>query len=106
MAERNHELAVARVEALTPEQIPVATVQLANDVSTIGRSSNCDIIVQHPLVSRLHARIERSGPRYILADAGSANGTYINGRRLIQPQVLLHDDVIALGNTQPALRFT
>ena len=72
---------------------------------TIGRSPTCQIIVRQGLVSRLHARIERQGPRYVLQDAGSANGTFINGRRISEPHVLMNDDQIGLGAPAPLLRF-
>jgi hypothetical protein len=50
-------------------------------------------------VSRLHAVIKRDGNRVIFIDLGSANGTYINGKRLTPnvEQVLNHGDIIALG---------
>jgi hypothetical protein len=50
-------------------------------------------------VSRLHAVIKRDGTRVIFIDLGSANGTYVNGKRLVPnvEQVLNHGDVIALG---------
>lgn len=50
-------------------------------------------------VSRLHAVIKREGSRIIFMDLGSANGTYINGKRLPPnvEQVLNHGDVVALG---------
>jgi len=50
-------------------------------------------------VSRLHAVIKRDGGRIIFIDLGSANGTYINGKRLVPnvEQVLNHGDIIALG---------
>ncbi len=50
-------------------------------------------------VSRLHAVIKRDGNRIIFIDLGSANGTYINGKRLASnvEQVLNHGDIIALG---------
>jgi hypothetical protein len=50
-------------------------------------------------VSRLHAIIKRDGPRIILMDLGSANGTYVNGKKLQAnvEQVLNHGDIIALG---------
>jgi len=50
-------------------------------------------------VSRLHAVIKRDGSRIVLIDLGSANGTYINGKRLTPnvEQVLNHGDIIALG---------
>lgn len=50
-------------------------------------------------VSRLHAIIKRDGDRIVLMDLGSANGTYINGKRL-QPnveQIVNHGDIVALG---------
>lgn len=50
-------------------------------------------------VSRLHAVIKRDGGRVIFIDLGSANGTYINGKRLVPnvEQVINHGDVVALG---------
>lgn len=50
-------------------------------------------------VSRLHAVIKRDGNRIIFIDLGSANGTYINGKRLNPnvEQVIKHGDIIALG---------
>jgi hypothetical protein len=50
-------------------------------------------------VSRLHAVIKRDGNRIIFIDLGSANGTYINGKRLNPnvEQVINHGDIIALG---------
>jgi hypothetical protein len=50
-------------------------------------------------VSRLHGVIKRDGGRIIFIDLGSANGTYINGKRLTPnaEQVLNHGDIIALG---------
>lgn len=50
-------------------------------------------------VSRLHALLKREGKRVIIMDLGSANGTYVNGKRLT-PQterLLNHGDVVALG---------
>ncbi|MBI5953136.1 MAG: FHA domain-containing protein [Chloroflexi bacterium] len=50
-------------------------------------------------VSRLHAVIKREGGRIIFIDLGSANGTYINGKRLTPnvEQALNHGDIVALG---------
>lgn len=50
-------------------------------------------------VSRLHAVIKREGVRIIIMDLGSANGTYVNGKR-ISPnveQTMRHGDIVALG---------
>ena len=50
-------------------------------------------------VSRLHAIIKHDGTQIMLMDLGSANGTYVNGRRLAAnvEQSLQHGDVVALG---------
>jgi hypothetical protein len=53
-------------------------------------------------VSRLHAVVKREANKAMVMDLGSANGTYINGRRIL-PDVdvaLRHQDVIALGVLQ------
>jgi hypothetical protein len=50
-------------------------------------------------VSRLHAILKRIGSRVVIMDLGSANGTYLNGRRLDPnlEQSINHGDIIALG---------
>jgi hypothetical protein len=50
-------------------------------------------------VSRLHAVIRREGSRITLMDLGSANGTYVNGKRLSPnvEQSINHGDIVALG---------
>lgn len=50
-------------------------------------------------VSRLHGVIKRDGDKVIFMDLGSANGSYINGKRLTPnvEQVLNHGDIVALG---------
>src|SRR5256885_2092029 len=41
------------------------------DICTIGRAPTCQITVSRNIVSRVHARIERDGLRYLLHDAGN-----------------------------------
>lgn len=41
------------------------------------------VIVDNPIVSRVHCRILRRGNRYFIMDAGSANGTYVDNRKLM-----------------------
>lgn len=80
---------------------------LKDDVCTLGRSAICDIVFTgQKTVSRLHAKIERDGPRYVLYDANSANGTFVNSRRIHAPYLLQDEDVIGLGGPEPVLRFS
>jgi hypothetical protein len=87
------------------ELVQPARFILMNDVCTIGRSSQCDIVIQSKTVSRLHAKVERDGPRYLLYDAHSANGTFINDHRLREPHLLKGDDKIGLSKPTPLLFF-
>lgn len=48
---------------------------------TIGRSSQCDIIIPHENVSRIHARISIVGGKYVFEDV-SKHGSVINGQYL------------------------
>jgi len=50
-------------------------------------------------VSRIHAAIHRSDDTLTLVDLGSANGTHLNGQRLVpdQPRILRDGDEIRLG---------
>lgn len=41
------------------------------------------VIIDNPIVSRIHCRILRRGSRYFIMDAGSANGTFVDNRRLM-----------------------
>lgn len=91
---------LAMNDGITPTEY-----RLDGAVCTIGRAQGCQILVPGAQISRLHAKIEPSGPRYILSDAGSVNGTYVNGRRISGPHMLADDDTIGLGSPAPSLRF-
>jgi DNA-binding winged helix-turn-helix (wHTH) protein len=75
-------------------------------VTTFGRAETCDIVIPSPTVSRVHAQIELQHNRYILSDAGSSNGTYLNGQHLDEPTQLSTNDEIWLGSSAVALVFT
>jgi ABC-type multidrug transport system ATPase subunit len=66
----------------------------ASEPVTFGRLADCTIQIDSPLVSREHARLERTGNRWMLADRGSTNGTFVNGQRLSQPRALEDGDRI------------
>ena len=78
---------------------------IETDVCTIGRSQMCQIVVPLKIVSRLHAKIEREGPRYVLYDTNSANGTFVNRRQICEPHWLIDQDLIGLSADTSLLRF-
>jgi type II secretory pathway predicted ATPase ExeA len=63
----------------------------------IGRSAHSDMQVDSRFVSRHHAMLIRNGNSTLLMDLNSTNGTVVNSRR-ISNQVLMHNDIISLGN--------
>lgn len=62
----------------------------------IGRSTDCDVVLYDPGVSRRHARIFSEGDDFLVEDLGSANGTKVNGQ-LVKKQKLGDNDAITLG---------
>ena len=50
----------------------------------VGSGAECGVRVQHPTVSRRHAEIVLADDRLTLADAGSRNGTRLDGRRVTE----------------------
>lgn len=63
----------------------------------IGRSEHNDISISSKFVSRHHALLARHGSATFLMDLNSSNGTFVNSRR-VSNHVLIHDDVITIGN--------
>jgi DNA-binding response OmpR family regulator len=104
VTDRAAETAVARLLAVEADVRP-AEFALTGETCTLGRADGCDLVVDRPTVSRLHARVVREGPRFLLHDVASANGTFVNGRRLAGPHLLADRDQIGLGSPAPLLRF-
>jgi pSer/pThr/pTyr-binding forkhead associated (FHA) protein len=77
---------------------PGRMFELRKDRVTIGRSRDSDIFLEDLAVSRLHTTINRESADYVLRDEGSANGTYINGKRITE-QPLEEGDEIQVGQS-------
>jgi transcriptional regulator with GAF, ATPase, and Fis domain len=66
----------------------------------VGRSEDCQVRLEDAGVSRIHLRIAMSpSGEAVLSDAGSQNGTLVNGARLAGTRVLVAGDVVELGAT-------
>ena len=52
------------------------------DQNVVGRGTDCDIILVDPLCSRIHADVHREDDGWWVRDAGSRNGTFLNGQRV------------------------
>ena len=72
-------------------------VELEKELFTIGRSSANDLTFNNLSLSRHHARVLKKDERFLIEDAGSRNGTFLNGIRIRQAMPLKNEDVIQLG---------
>ncbi len=68
--------------------------------AVLGRSRECDIVLDDVGVSRRHAEIRPSAEGWVLSDLGSTNGVRLNDRRLRGAQPLGLGDRIELGSTE------
>lgn len=73
---------------------------LSHAPATIGRAAEREIALPADTsVSRSHARITYTEGRHFIADAGSSNGTFVNGGRVSDPRLLSSGDTIQLADT-------
>ena len=68
----------------------------------LGRSSEMELRVNHPTVSRRHARIILSDDRGMayVQDQGGANGTRLNGKEVARLAPVNDGDTIGIGNVE------
>jgi pSer/pThr/pTyr-binding forkhead associated (FHA) protein len=66
------------------------------DVTRLGRHPDSEISLDDITVSRRHAEIERTPDGYLVRDAGSLNGTYVNQDR-VETAALRHGDELQIG---------
>jgi len=68
----------------------------AQEIS-IGRDAVNIIAINDAEISRRHAKMELRGSAYMIQDLGSTNGTFINGTRISEMQVLNPGDTVSFG---------
>src|SRR5688572_12955339 len=73
--------------------------------TVLGRSSECDVVVNNRNVSRRHAKIVCSGSEYRLIDLNSTYGTFVHRTR-VTDHVLQAGDRIELGSDAVSLVFS
>jgi DNA-binding CsgD family transcriptional regulator len=75
------------------------TLAVEADPVRVGRDGECEVpLPGDTTVSRVHALLTSTPDGWQVADAGSRNGTFVNGRKLLVPQLLSLGDRILIGN--------
>ncbi len=75
------------------------TYELNQGRTLLGRESSNDIVVSDINASRFHAEINQQGGSWVISDAGSMNGTFVNGIQ-IKSQALHPGDRVRLGTSE------
>jgi hypothetical protein len=95
------------VERTSPRRRPKALLLVAGRRllvaprgATIGRSRDCDIVLEDSSVSRRHAELRPGGAGWTIDDLGSTNGVRVNGLSIHGPHEVLTGDRIEIGSTE------
>jgi ABC transport system ATP-binding/permease protein len=67
----------------------------------IGSADDCDLVVEHDLVSSHHCRLTKISDGFLIEDLHSSNGTYVNGERIETKQRVFPTDRVTLGTRIP-----
>lgn len=108
----------ATIQGLTDEQIQerkerqgkgrlidkkVSKINELNELPyQIGRVPGCHIVIPSEAVSKYHVKITQQNGTFLIEDGGSANGTFINGRRVTQRTAIYDGDVLTVAITAEA----
>jgi hypothetical protein len=71
---------------------------------SVGRSGDCNIVLDDHRASRYHADIRWTGSQWMVMDRGSTNGTYVNGMQVHGPYDLRPGDRLTIGETTLVMR--
>jgi pSer/pThr/pTyr-binding forkhead associated (FHA) protein len=74
-------------------------IELTGERFSIGKAPGNDLVLDDPSTSRVHLVLEPVGPTWVVTDAGSTNGTWVNGRRLLGAHALREGDRLSIGVT-------
>lgn len=95
--------------SLDPFLIPISgretghAIALKGKTLKIGRDAGCDLVLDNPQISRVHAELFWKDSELFLRDLGSTNGVFINGKK-IEESRLQSGDKILIG-TQMYFKF-
>jgi DNA-binding winged helix-turn-helix (wHTH) protein len=89
-----------RLHGLLPSYVLTRGKQefvLEKGENLLGRDPEARVYVDHPSVSRRHARISIDSTSAVLEDLKSRNGTFVDGRKIETPTEIQHGAIIGLG---------
>src|SRR5437764_14631260 len=79
------------------EDLQVDPVTIVAEGVLIGRLATCELLLNHPSVSRLHAGITYADGDYYIRNLRPGNPILLNGSRLEEYEALTDGDVLVIG---------
>ena len=81
------------------------TLPAGRDEIVIGRGDAADVRIAGRTASRVHARLRRGENGWLVEDAGSRTGTFLNGMRLTTPTAVTAEDELMMGGETYRLKL-
>lgn len=98
---RGERFHIVLVNKKSGEKYSVILHSPAKNSIIIGRSRECDVtVLGESTVSARHCRLILAGSSILAEDLDSTNKTYLNGRPVLQPQLVKRGDVLTLGRSE------
>lgn len=88
---------ITRPETLS---FKVNEIYYLNPANSIGRGDENSIVLKDRFISKAHASIEENKGTFFVEDLKSANGTFVNDRRIVHATQLQNRDVVRLGDVE------
>ena len=82
---------------LSPSEFSGQTFLVEGDV-TIGRGSECAVLIDDVHASKLHARLFACDGKWMIEDLNSTNGTKLNGVDLVAPVLIECGSQVSIGD--------
>ena len=86
------------VLVVTKGPVEGARFPVESDGLTIGRDEECSVVLDDSNVSRFHARLVFHNAAIWVQDAGSRNGVFLNGKRVVRHKQLSPGDEMVIGD--------
>src|SRR5271156_2780265 len=71
-------------------------IPIVRDVTLLGRHEDCDVVIEHPSLSKRHCLLVKTDGLLVIRDLATTNGTKVKGQR-VRWAALLPEDRVSFG---------